>query len=227
VLAIEVESTISRIQLERPGKVVRHPAEPKLQQEFTSMPKSVPTLSDSVTKVSDSVTSGDNLSATSAEDDTRTLALFRDWLAAHRASDFDRCREFERELIATPADSGPTVSIKSYLVSYSRLPCAPDDITLRSPELFDEDPDPDDPDDYEWMRGAILVSLLRDAARLVPEIAELAAPIIDEDAALIEAEIEIQAEDPGPERLTMLLDRIARTEAKTPRGEEIKRRHAA
>jgi hypothetical protein len=31
----------------------------------------------------------------------------------------------------------------------------------------------------------ILVSLLRDAARLVPEIAELAAPIVHEDAVLI------------------------------------------
>jgi hypothetical protein len=38
----------------------------------------------------------------------------------------------------------------------------------------------------------LVVSMFRDAAKQVPELAELAAPIIHEDAPLIDADIEIQ-----------------------------------
>jgi hypothetical protein len=118
--------------------------------------------------------------------DEKIRALFREWLV-------DQSHEIEKEIIATPANDVASVAIKSYLVLYTRLDCAwSNDIILRCSELFEEDPDPDDPDEYEWMRGAILVSHLKDAARHVPKIAELAAPIIHDDAALIDADLEIQ-----------------------------------
>jgi hypothetical protein len=75
----------------------------------------------------------------------------------------------------------------------------------------------------------------------VPELAELAAPIIHEDAPLIDADIEIQwcqwrlaEENPTPpsrtaeirQKLNRLLERVAKAEAKTPRGQAIKSRHA-
>ena len=93
----------------------------------------------------------------------------------------------------------------------------------------------------------LLASILRDAAALVPEIGECAAAVVHEDAALIAAEMGIgwcrdrlaRARRPavaentgcaGPTKiqakLEALLDRIERTEARTPRGEAIKARHA-
>jgi len=112
---------------------------------------------------------------------------------------------------------------------------------LRIREFFDDDPD--------W-ETRFAVALLRDAAAIVPEIRELAAPVLHEDAALIDAEIEIQwarimlAEpinprlveiwgDEWPEReaknrndlkttLAAAMDRVANTEAKTARGRAIK-----
>jgi hypothetical protein len=126
-----------------------------------------------------------------------------------------------------------SISIKVYRVAYSRLDCAwSNDIILRCPEVFEEDPDPDDPDEFYVMKDGILRSLLRDIARLVPEIAELCAPIIHEDAALIDADIEIQKCRKGlrtPDddaRIRGGLARIAKTEAKTPRGEVIKAKYA-
>ena len=98
-----------------------------------------------------------------------------------------------------------------------------------------------------------MASLLRDAARQVPELAELAAPIIHEDALLIDADIEIQwcrdqlALPPHhypfrsehenkdydecrrtelQEQLSQARDRIAKTEAKTARGAAIKLKFA-
>ena len=103
------------------------------------------------------------------------------------------------------------------------------------------------PGDPGW-NVTLLVSILRDAAVLVPEIKECAAAVIHEDAALIDAEIgvcwchdRLATEPRGPRllkiqgelaalkiqaKLAALLDRIERTEARTPRGEAIKTRHA-
>jgi hypothetical protein len=92
--------------------------------------------------------------------------------------------------------------------------------------------------------------MLRDAAAIVPEIGELAAPVLHEDAALIDAQIAIRwardrlaepvnprlAEiwgDEWPEHeaenrrklettLATALDRVAKTEAKTARGRAVK-----
>jgi hypothetical protein len=104
------------------------------------------------------------------------------------------------------------------------------------PPLRDGKPDFDAPD--------LVVSMLRDAAKLVPELAELAAPVIHEDALLIDADIEVQwcrialsdrtfGAGPIDERrrvevegqLSRALARIAKAEAKTPRGEAIKLKH--
>ena len=100
--------------------------------------------------------------------------------------------------------------------------------------------------DPDW-NVSLLASILRDAAVLVPEIAECAAAVVHEDATLIDAEIGIRwchvllvTGARGPRllkqgelealkiraKLAALLDRIERTEAKTPRGEVIKARHA-
>ena len=95
---------------------------------------------------------------------------------------------------------------------------------------------------------ALLASILRDAAALVPEIGERAAAVIHEDAALIDAEMgvgwchdRLGTRPGGPRlkkipgalaplklqaKLEALLDRIERTEARSPLGEAIKARHA-
>ena len=86
----------------------------------------------------------------------------------------------------------------------------------------------------------LMASILRDAAALVPEIAECAAAVIHEDASLISAEMgvgwcraRLSSERHIASRrwiegkLAALLDRIERTEAKTPCGEAIKARHVA
>jgi hypothetical protein len=88
------------------------------------------------------------------------------------------------------------------------------------------------------------VSILRDAAALVPEIGERAAAVIHDDAPLIDADMQVQwamevlamrdpylsgaAERQADVRNTLraALDRIANTPAKTPRGAAIKARHA-
>jgi hypothetical protein len=184
--------------------------------------------------------------------DARVLALFHDWLDASRESDrhshdsgdddeakfnaaIDRREETETEIISIPG--GATASaIKAYLYLKNELSnWAQEDATLRFPELFDGD-------ENGWAEN-IVVSILRDAAKQVPELAELAAPILHEDAPLLDADIEIRwcldrladrgaLTEPEPhrseirEQLAKALDRVAKTEAKTPRGDEIKRRHA-
>jgi len=100
------------------------------------------------------------------------------------------------------------------------------------------------PDDND---GALAVELLRAVAEIVPEIAELSAAIIHDDAALIAADMDVIwartvlvenatviGRAPRQERLSEIearlaaaLNRIAKTEAKTGRGEEIKRRTLA
>jgi hypothetical protein len=186
--------------------------------------------------------------------DARVLALFHDWLDASREADrfteddaddddaafdaaLDRRDEIEEEIIATPG--GPAaLAVKMYLsVRVDAASWTPELAMLRCPKLLDGGPD-------------LIVSMLRDAVRLVPELADLAAPIIHEDALLIDAEIHIKwarsmlaepvnprfAEvwgDEWPEReaqnlrnlndtLATAMDRVAKTEAKTERGRAIK-----
>jgi hypothetical protein len=97
----------------------------------------------------------------------------------------------------------------------------------------------DDRDNFDHEAG-----VLRSAAALVPEIGELAASIVHEDAELIDADTEVawvhelltmKRPDGWPgeaeaklieAKLAKALDRIAQTEAKTERGEAIKARHA-
>jgi len=90
----------------------------------------------------------------------------------------------------------------------------------------------------EWV-----ISLLRDAAAIVPEIGECAAAVVHEDAKLIAAEMDLEwvtavLDDPRqpkpPDRLAEIHKKlrdakaiVAETEAVTPRGQAIKRRHAA
>jgi hypothetical protein len=89
-------------------------------------------------------------------------------------------------------------------------------------------------------RAGWLTSLLRDAAALVPEIAECAAAIVHEDAALIDAEMTLEWVDavwrdrdgntPQWRRDVLsdgqtAIDRIAETPARAPRGEAIKIRY--
>ena len=99
----------------------------------------------------------------------------------------------------------------------------------------------------------MLLAALRDAANLVPEIEEFAAPIFHEDAKLIDADMQIawarlvlalpddtnwsafpdgeyrrlKSRLEKKERLAEALDTIANTEAKTPRGEAIKAKYEA
>jgi hypothetical protein len=181
--------------------------------------------------------------------DARVLALFHDWLGESRQLDrrrndedrteydaaLERREAIEDEIISIPG--GATASaIKAYL--YLKIHAcsswAPENATLRMPELFDGEPN-------GWSEN-IVVSILRDAAKQVPELAELVAPILHEDAALIDADIEIRwgrevlADKKIPstperkaeirEQMKRALDRTAAMEAKTPRGDEIKRRHA-
>jgi hypothetical protein len=86
----------------------------------------------------------------------------------------------------------------------------------------------------------LFFGLLEDMARAVPEIAELLAPIVHEDAELIDAEMEVgwartvlnnkripRAASQANNALVSALQRIADTPAKTKRGEAIKERHCA
>jgi len=175
--------------------------------------------------------------------DARVLALFHDWLDACREADrrcddadqteyeatVERMGDIEDQISATAG--GPVaLAVKTYLWHRADLShWAPDGAVVRFPELFERDCEAHD----------LLVSIFRDAAKQVPEIAELAAPIIHEDARLIDAEIDVQwcqeiglrSDDSGfredaAEQLAGALDRIDRITAKTARGETIKARHA-
>lgn len=169
-----------------------------------------------------------------AEGDDRVLALFHDWREACREMDrhvgdsegekyqdaYELREDLEEQIIAIPG--GPVaLAVKIYLhqkiedCSY----WAPDLAMLRCPSLLKGNP-------------GITVSMLRDAAALVPELAELAAPVIHEDAVLINTDIEIQwCRETGDaaeaaRRLPAVLVLIAQTPAKTERGEAIKAKHA-
>jgi hypothetical protein len=165
-----------------------------------------------------------------ADGDARVLALFHDWIDASREMDrvpdddeaasseaYDRRAEIEDQIIATPG--GPVaLAVKVHI--QLRI----DDCADWTPELAMLRRSGGVPD--------LTMSMLRDAARLVPELAELAAPIIHEDAVLIDADIDVQwcrefgKDAESAKLLRESLDRIARTPAKTDRGEAIKLKHA-
>jgi hypothetical protein len=187
--------------------------------------------------------------------DEKLVALFDDWHASSQLTDFhdtdedrtaydaayERCSEIEAEIMA--AIGGAKVGdIKVYFAwHYLRLndDKGPDIALLRYPELFEDEPlYSNDIDGWGPNEEGFMVSLLRDGARRVPKIAELAAPIVHDDAALIETDLQLQLYHDRltklvdgdiaelPDRLKKLLERIAKTGAKTPRGEAIKAKYA-
>jgi hypothetical protein len=171
------------------------------------------------------------------DDDAEILALFHDWIAACRVCDevlasirddakedppewyaaCDRTYDLERQIFA--CRGGATgMAIKAYLF------CDRSNWTPQTGHLRLEG---DESVDEVWT-----ASIVRDAAALVPELGELAAAVIHEDALLIDAEMTVQwvaSLGPDAERAELLrttLARIASTPARTPRGEAIKARHA-
>jgi len=184
--------------------------------------------------------------------DAEILVLFRQWIEESRIADdvdeeapawheaMDRRYEIERR-IAFCRCGAAGLAVKTFILLRSECSdWAPSLSQIRCEDLFRAG-------EPGW-NVALLVSILRGAGALVPEIAECAAAVIHEDAALIDADIGIGwchdrlGTKPGGGRLqkiqgalavlkiqaklTALLDRIERTEARTPRGEAIKARHA-
>src|SRR5215212_1920823 len=133
---------------------------------------------------------------TVADADTPALSLFRQWIAA--------TYEYDRQGLATPdlddlpaGDlmteiedqildiSGGAVSLAlktHFKVRQDHAGWSPEMRHLCIREAFEDDPD--------W-EVRVAVAMLRDAAAVVPEILELAEPVLHEDAALIDAEITI------------------------------------
>jgi hypothetical protein len=127
----------------------------------------------------------DHGDAPAGDGDARVLALFREWIDASRATDrhdndedrtehdaaVHRCDKIEAEIIASTG--GAVVGdIKLYFFLHHLWLMdekGPDVALLRY-----------DPDSNDWDQQTedFMLSLLRDAARRVPEIAELAAPIL-------------------------------------------------
>jgi hypothetical protein len=129
--------------------------------------------------------------------DALALSLFRQWIAA--------ANEYDRQYAAAPDDadcpagdlmteiedrileiSGGAVALalKTYFrVRQDHASWVPEARLLRIPEAFSDDPDWD---------VQVAVAMLRDAAALIPEILEPAAPVLHVDAVLIDAQIEIQ-----------------------------------
>ena len=177
------------------------------------------------------------------DDDAEILALFRQWIAECGIADgakeyapawqdaLDRRYEIERRI--TDTYCGPAgLAVKTFILLRSECsdwsPCL---AQIRCEDLFRAS-------DPGW-NAPLMASILRDAAALVPEIGECAAAVLHEDAALISAEMglgwcrnRLATEPRGlhlqkiQAKLAMLLDRIERLEARTPRGAAIKARHA-
>ena len=146
--------------------------------------------------------------------------------------------EIERRIASCSCGSAG-LAVKTFILLRSECSdWVPSLTQIRCEDLFR-------PGDPGW-NAAFLVSILRDAAALVPEIGECADAVLHEDASLISAEMGIRwchdrlgMESGGPglqkiqsafaareiqAKLEALLDRIERTEARTPRGEAIKAR---
>ncbi|HZK89969.1 MAG TPA: hypothetical protein VFC56_07485 [Stellaceae bacterium] len=180
------------------------------------------------------------------EGDEPVLPLFREWIVVcgevdalsdeeqndernPKAMDvFERWNEIEDEIMSSPPGGAVALAIKAFLVirqSHDGGGWGKQTAMLRLNE------DARDNVEYE-------MSVLRNAATFVPEIAELAAAIIHEDAELIDLDIEVAwarevlamgpflPEKEAKAKLAKALDRIAQAEAKTERGEAIKARHA-
>jgi hypothetical protein len=167
-----------------------------------------------------------------AEEDQYIGVLFDHWLAASRVADaalndeafytaLDERDRYE-EQIARCAGGTRAIAIKTYLLLRRDGHWAPKLEVLRAPYI-------------EHMK----YSLLKDVSNAAPELAPLLAPVTDEDAALINADIEIQwceeqmADDPShraegseiDQILLAALDVIGRTPAKTDRGRQIRFKH--
>jgi hypothetical protein len=181
--------------------------------------------------------------------DAEILALFRAWLEDCRAVDaltdsdeaewdavLDHRDRIEEQIAALRG--GPIgLAVKTFLFFKPDACWCPSIADIRYSELFDPDGD-----HHPAGENSFMVSLLRDAAALVPEIGECAAAVVHEDACLIDADVEIGwcreclEKEPDPktgrregvrQRLSTMLDRVAQTSAKTPRGTAIKLRHTA
>jgi hypothetical protein len=187
----------------------------------------------------------------------RVRALFRDWQDAtqeiwrHRPDEDqteydaaqDRQTEIEEEIARTLGGS-VAMAIKVFLCERFDL-CG----WVPEPGMIRRIPLDKTEEERDWADD-LTTSILRDAAKLAPELAELCAPIIHEDAVLIDAEIEVQwcrdrLLDPPHRyayettdhmakiryaadqarigaRLDRMLQRIEETAAKTDRGRAIK-----
>jgi hypothetical protein len=184
--------------------------------------------------------------------DVENLALFRQWIGECRIADgieedapawheaMDRRFEIERRIASCRC--GPAgLAVKTFILLRSECSdWAPSLAQIRCEDLFRAG--------HSGWNTTLLASILRDAAALVPEIGECAAAVVHEDAALIDADIgvgwchdRLGTRPGGPRlqkiqgalaalkiqaKLEALLDRIERTEARTPRGEAIKARYA-
>ena len=170
--------------------------------------------------------------------DEQLRSLFRDWIdAAHGyeiAGDEEGAEEAAEErwnaaedvLDAWPCDTVVALAIKVFL----RL--RPDIDHGCAPLPYIRPTDQTSPHD---------IAILRGLAKFVPEIAELVESIVHEDAELIAAETVIEwahdcltspptssrLREEIEQKLAVALTRVARTEAKTDRGREIKARHGA
>lgn len=172
--------------------------------------------------------------------DAEILTLFHEWLDActHRDTladddeaaidDNDRRTVAIEHAIAACRGGAVGLAVKAFLDC--RLEA--DRWTPKTAQLrFWKDADSD---------SDLYASLLRDAASIVPEIGECAAAIIHDDAALIDAEMDLQwvtevwpagPHDDEWKRSALsdgrkALERIAATPARTPRGEAIRARYA-
>jgi hypothetical protein len=183
----------------------------------------------------------------STDDRQQVLALFQQWIRAAQDADatvdkdgaeydlaLERMTKGENDIAAC---RGPlALAMKTFFIfRYEHANWAPEPYVRIGADEYDP----------------LLLAALRDAADLVPEIEEFAAPIFHEDAKLIDADIRVTwarlvlAEgDPTnwslfpdgerrrlasrldkEETLAKALDTIATTEAKAPRGEAIKAKH--
>jgi hypothetical protein len=129
--------------------------------------------------------------------DKLALSLFRQWIEATR--EYDRQRAVAPDLDDRPAGDlmveiedrileisggGVSLAVKTHFaVRQGHAGWCHETALLRIKEWFADDPDWD---------VKVAVAMLRDAAVVVPEIRELAAPVLNEDAALIDADMEIQ-----------------------------------
>lgn len=175
--------------------------------------------------------------------DDAALALFQRWIAAAREADalldtpeydaaLDHMCEAENDIVA--CRGATALAVKTFFIfRHEHATWAPEPYV----RLGGDEPD---------------LAALRDAADLVPEIEELAAPIFHVDAKLIDADMEVtwarivlaqpdachwhlfpdgeerrlKSRREKEDRLAAALDIIASTEAKTARGEAIKAKHA-